>query len=59
MSRLQKEDTVHTIRKSGSWESGGSPWQNISDTFQTRLHRLYSQDSTSNKKMNFMKLAKE
>jgi len=56
--RLQKANTVPTIRKSVSWEDGGSPWQSVSDTFQTRLHGLYSQNTTTKKEMNFMKLAK-
>jgi len=42
-----------------SWESGGSSWQSILDTFQTRLQRLYSQDNTANKERDFMQLAKE
>jgi len=58
--RLQKvtEGTVHIIRKV-SWESEGSPWQSISDTFQSRLQGLYSQDNTANKERDFMELAKE
>jgi len=40
-------------------ERQGSPGQIISGTFQTRLHGLYSQDTTTNKEMNFMKLAKQ
>jgi len=58
-NKLDSTDTVHIIRKSGSWENKGSPGQGISDTFQTRLHGLYSQDTLSNKEMNLMKLAKE
>jgi len=57
--RLQKANTVHKIRKSVSWEDEGSPGQSISDTFQTRLHGLYSQDTTTNREMNFIKLGKE
>jgi len=56
---LQKASTVHTIRKSVSWEDEGSPGQSISDTFQTRLQGLCGQDTTTNKEMNFMKLDKK
>jgi len=42
-----------------SGECGGSPWQRISDTFQTRLQGLYGQDNTANKEKDFMKLAKD
>jgi len=59
ISRLQKKDTVHTIRKSESWKGEGSPWQSISDTFQTKQQGLYSQDNTANKESDFMKLSKE
>jgi len=59
ISRLQKKDTVHTIRKSVSGEGGGSPWQSISDTFQTKLQGLYSQNTTANKDMDLVKVAKE
>jgi len=58
-NKLDSTDTVHTIRKSGSWEGGGSPWRSISDTFQTRLQDLYSQDNTAHKESDFMKLSKE
>jgi len=57
--RLQKVNTVLTIKKSVSWEDEGSPQQSISDIFQIRLHGLYSQETTTNKEMNFMKLGKE
>jgi len=58
-NKLDSTDTVHIIRKSGSWEDKGSPGQTISDTFRTRLHGLYSQDTSSDKEMNFMRLAKK
>jgi len=56
---LQKDGTVHTIMSGGPREDGGSPWQGISDTFQTRLQGLYSQDNSANKEKNFMNLAME
>jgi len=56
-NKLDSTDTIHIIRKNVSWEDKGSPGQSTSDTFQTRLHGLYSQDTTTNKEMNFMELA--
>jgi len=43
------EDTANTVRKERSGEDRGSKWQNISDTFQTRLQGLYGQDNSANK----------
>jgi len=40
------------------WEDGGQTGQSISDSFQARLHGLYSQ-GTGSKETDFMKLAKE
>jgi len=56
---LDSTDTGYIIRKSGSLKDKGSPGQIISDTFQTRLHGLYSQNPSPDKKMNFMRLVKE
>jgi len=41
--RVQKvrEDTIYADNMKVSGESGGSPGQSISDTFQTRLQGLY------------------
>jgi len=41
-----------------SWEDGGQTEQSSSDSFQARLHGVYSQD-TASKETDFMKLAKE
>jgi len=59
--RLQKVtgDTVYAVGKKNSGENERSPWQSISDTFQTRLQGLYSQNTSANKEMDFMQLVKE
>jgi len=56
--RLREAETVHTIRKSVTWEDGRQTGRISSDSFQDRLHGLYSHD-TANKETEFMKLAKE
>jgi len=56
--RLQNAETVHTIKKRVSWEDGGHTGKSSSDSYQARLHGIYSQD-TASKETDFMKLAKE
>jgi len=56
--RGDNAETVHTIWKSMKWEDGRKTGRDSSDSFQDRLHDLYSQ-GTANKETDFMGLAKE